>query len=58
MSMQSILVHVFDLAVTFVVPALVWLTLAAGLLQLVGRWVHRLNVAHPSSRSLARRSAH
>jgi hypothetical protein len=44
---------VFGLAVTFLVPAIVWTTLAAGLYQLVRDRIHRIRLAPRGSRSLA-----
>ena len=58
MSVQRILVRVFELGVTFLVPTIVWVTLVAGLLQLIRKGLNRLRVVLPSSRSLARKSAH
>lgn len=58
MSMQRIFVSVFGLAVTFLVPTIVWGTLVAGLLQLIRKGIHQLGVVLPSYRDLARKSAH
>jgi hypothetical protein len=57
MSVQRILVSVFSLAVTFLVPTVVWVTLVAGLLQLIRKGIHRLRVVLPGSRGLAHKSA-
>jgi hypothetical protein len=56
MSVQDILVSVFGLAVTFLVPTIVWVTLGAGLLQLIRKGIHQLRVVLPVARSLAQRS--
>jgi hypothetical protein len=56
-NMQNILVTISMLAITFFVPAVVWATLIAGLLQLVHNGVRRLGGVLPSSRRLAQKSA-
>ena len=57
LNLQSILVTIFVFAVTFFVPAVVWITLIAGLIQLVYSRVHHLVGALSSSGKLAQRSA-
>ncbi|RLC65735.1 MAG: hypothetical protein DRI48_06330 [Chloroflexi bacterium] len=42
---QNVLVAVFRLAITFIVPAVVWTTLAAGLYQLVRDNISRFHAA-------------
>ena len=56
MGVQGIVVTAFEWSVAFVVPAVVWITLAAGLFQLVRRGVRRVGAAVPNSQSLARKS--
>ena len=53
---QSILVTIFVIAVTFLVPAVVWVTLIAGLIQLIYSKVHRLGGVLSDSQKLAQRS--
>ena len=56
LNLQNILVTTFGFAVTFFVPAVVWFTLIAGLLQLIYGRVHRAGHAPTSSPKLAQRS--
>lgn len=53
---QNIVVTIFRLGVTFLVPAVVWVTLMAGLLQLVLGGIRRLGIALPRSQRFAQRS--
>jgi hypothetical protein len=57
LNVQSILVTTFVFAVTFLVPAIVWITLIAGLIQLIYTRVYRLAGVLSRSRKLAHRSA-
>jgi hypothetical protein len=54
---QNIVVTISKFGVTFLVPAIVWVTLMAGLLQFVSDGVRRLGVALPDLQRFARRSA-
>ena len=56
-STQNTLITIFVLGVTFLVPAVVWVTLIAGLLQLVFDGIRRLGIALPDTQRLTRRSA-
>ena len=56
-SAQNTLITIFGLGVTFLVPAVVWITLMAGLLQLVFDGIRRLGIALPGTQRFARRSA-
>ena len=56
-SVHDIVVTISKLGVTFLVPALVWIMLMAGLLQLVFAGIRRLGAALPDSQRFARRSA-
>ena len=58
LSAQNVLVAAFVFAVTFLVPAVVWGTLIAGLLQLLYSRVHRAVDGVPAARKLAQRSVH
>ena len=51
---QSILVTISRIVVTFFVPAIVWITLGAGLLQLVYAGVRRLGTTLADSQRLAK----
>ena len=53
---QNIVVTIFKLSVTFLVPAVVWVTLMAGLLQLVFGGIRRLGTALPRSQRFVQRS--
>jgi hypothetical protein len=55
-NMHDILVTSFVFAVTFLVPTVVWMTLTAGLFQLIYGKVHRVGDGLPASRKLAQRS--
>jgi len=54
-NLQSVLFTVFGLVVTFFVPAIVWITLMAGLYQLVRDGIRRLRVAPRRSRGFIRK---
>ena len=56
LDVQSILVTIFVFAVTFFVPAVVWITLIAGLIQLIYSRAHRLGGLLSSSHKLAQKS--
>ena len=56
-NVQNILVTIFVLVVTFFVPTVVWITLIAGLFQLVYDGVRRLEGMLTGWRRLAQRSA-
>jgi hypothetical protein len=58
LNMQNILVNAFGFAVKFLVPAVVWITLIAGLYQLISGRVHRALDGLSGARKLTRRSAH
>lgn len=58
LNVQNILVTTFAFAVRFLVPAVVWLTLMAGLSQLIHSSVHRLGDLLSGSRKVAQRSIH
>ena len=51
---QSTLVTISSIIVTFFVPAVVWITLGAGLLQLVHAGIRRLGAALTSWQRLTR----
>lgn len=55
-NVHDIVVTTFVFAVTFLVPTVVWMTLAAGLFQLVYGRVHRAANGLAASRKLAQRS--
>ena len=57
-SVQRMLIAVSGLAVTFFVPTVVWITLIAGLFQLICKGIRRLGAVLPSPQRLARKSAH
>ena len=57
-NVQNILVTTFMFAVTFIVPTVVWITLIAGLFQLIYGSVHRAGHAPSASHKLAQRSVH
>ena len=57
MSAQNMLVTIFVLGITFLVPAFVWITLVAGLLQLVFDGIRRSGAVLPDTRRFAQRSA-
>ena len=54
---QNMVVTISTLGVTFLVPAIVWVTLIAGLFQLVFGGIRRLGIALPGTQRFARRSA-
>ena len=56
-NVQNILVTIFVLAVTFFVPAVVWITVVAGLFQLVYDGVRQLEGVLSGSRRLSQKSA-
>jgi hypothetical protein len=58
LNVQNVLVTTFVLALTFLVPAVVWLFLVAGLFQLIYGRAQRLLEGLSTSRKLAQRSVH
>jgi hypothetical protein len=54
---HDIVVTIFELGVTFLVPAFVWITLVVGLLQLAIDGIRRLGVVLPDTQRVAQRSA-
>jgi len=56
---HNVLAATLGLAITFLVSSVVWITLLAGLYQLVRDQIRRVHTVRPSSRSraLARESA-
>jgi len=56
LNVQNILVTTFMFAVKFFVPSIVWITLIAGLFQLIYGRVHRRHDGLSASRQLAQRS--
>ena len=58
LNLKSLLVTAFGFAVTFFVPAVVWITLTAGLIQLIHSRVHWLGDIRSASRRLAQESVH
>ena len=56
LNVHSILVNTFGFAVKFFVPTVVWITLTAGLFQLIYRAVYRAGQSLSASRPLAQRS--
>ena len=55
-SLQDILSTISGLAITFFVPAVVWITLSAGVYQLVRDGVRRIRLASQSSQRLAQKT--
>jgi len=55
LDVQNILVTTFVFAVTFFVPTVVWITLMAGLFQLISRSIHRAGHGLSGSHKLAQR---
>ena len=58
LNVHNILVTTLRFAVTFLVPAVVWITLLAGLYQLICDRVYRALGGLPAARKLTRQSAH
>ena len=56
-NVQNVVVTISRLGVAFLVPTVVWVTLMAGLLQLVLAGIRRLRIALPDSQRFVRRSA-
>ena len=54
---HSMVVSISRLGVAFLVPAVVWVTLIAGVLQLVFGGIRRLGIALPGTQRFAQRSA-
>jgi hypothetical protein len=57
-NLQNMLSIVFGLAVTFFVPGVVWITLVAGLYQLLRDGIRHVRMAPRGSRRLAQKPAH
>ena len=58
MGVQQLLTTAIGPAVTLFVSAIVWLTLMAGLFQLVGKGIDRLRVVLLESRGSMQKSSH
>ena len=56
-SEQNMLVTLFAWGITFIVPAIVWLTLVAGLLQLVFSGIRRSGIVLPGTQRFAHKPA-
>jgi hypothetical protein len=57
MTTQGTLTTFLSLTLTVLVSAVVWMTLLAGLIQLVRQTIHRLHVALPAWQTPASKSA-